>query len=322
MDSEAVKSLPSLFRWLTLAALADWLITRTLTRSAIFVPKSPPVITAYEALGLIGQWAFTLTSLLALVAVGWMAFRLLRARRGIVLPITLLGLLALSLLFVVIPPGGWLAVDYHLLVIAAAGLIGWGMWTRAGGGGRKIAWVFPALALLAGEALQLNQALFGAMRWPGPPPGAMTLFNLGELFAVLSMVGLWWAYCWYPGQDGIRPYVLAALPALAFSAAHLINPAMTGIVAIWSTGLTLYLPWPVYAVSLWLAGVVVFASLRRGDAVGWAVLLLAAGGYAPQLSTQVFLILIALWLLSEEEGAPGLGYDIAVWAIGNRASSL
>jgi len=85
---------------------------------------------------------------------------------------------------------------------------------------------------------------------------------------------------------------------LAFVVAHLANPAMTAIIAIWSTGLTLYLPWPLYAVSLWLAGVVVIASVRRGDTVGWAILLLAAGGYTPQLSTQVLLGLIALWLLT------------------------
>jgi len=74
MDSEAVKSLPSLFRWLTLAALADWLITRTLTRSAIFMPKSPPVIAVYQALTVIGQLAFTLTALVALIVIGWIAF--------------------------------------------------------------------------------------------------------------------------------------------------------------------------------------------------------------------------------------------------------
>jgi hypothetical protein len=72
---------------------------------------------------------------------------------------------------------------------------------------------------------------------------------------------------------------------------------MTGILAIWSTGLTLYLPWPVYAVALWLAGKVVIQTLKQGNRVGWAILLLAAGGYAPQLNIHAFLGLIALWLL-------------------------
>jgi hypothetical protein len=42
----------------------------------------------------------------------------------------------------------------------------------------------------------------------------------------------------------------------------------------------------------------VIAALRRNDPAGWAILLLAAGGYAPQLSTHVFLGLIGLWILA------------------------
>ncbi|MEK7784505.1 MAG: hypothetical protein AAB658_03625, partial [Chloroflexota bacterium] len=120
------------------------------------------------------------------------------------------------------------------------------------------------------------------------------------LFVVLTPIVLWWAV----GRDGISPYKWAIIPTLAFVTAYLVNPAMTAIIAIWSTGLTLYLPWPLYAVSLWLGSVVVIASLRRGGLTGPALLLLAAGGYAPQLSTQVFLGLIALWLLVSSEKSP------------------
>ena len=87
---------------------------------------------------------------------------------------------------------------------------------------------------------------------------------------------------------------------------HLVNPAMSGILAIWSTGLTLYLPWPLYAVSLWLVSVAAIVSLRRGDPAGWAILLLVAGGYAPQLSAQLFLSLIALWLLAPPVTQPAV----------------
>ena len=73
---------------------------------------------------------------------------------------------------------------------------------------------------------------------------------------------------------------------------------MAGIMAIWSTGLTMYLPWPLYALSLWLFGATLLALWRQGSPSAWALLLLAAGGYAPQLSSQVFYSLIGLWLLS------------------------
>jgi len=92
-------------------------------------------------------------------------------------------------------------------------------------------------------------------------------------------------------------YLWAAIPALGFSALSLANPSMAGILSIWSTGLTLFLPWPVYALSLWLSGVVVIASWRSGEPTGWALLLLAAGGYAPQLSSGAFFGLVGLILL-------------------------
>ena len=292
--------LPIFFRWLTIAAIADWLITRTVTRSAIFMPKSPPVIAVYQALTLAGQLAFTLTGLLALVALIWIAGQSWRTRRAIRLPLVLSNLVAFSIAFIFVAPGGWLAAGYQLLVMATVTVMGGQAWSGAGEIKKKIAWSVPVLALLAGGLYQMSHALYTALRWPGPPPFAIAIFNLGELLVVLSSVVLWWAYeCAEHASRGSLSHKLwAALPALAFVVAHLANPAMTAIIAIWSTGLTLYLPWPLYAVSLWLAGVVVIASVRRGDTVGWAILLLAAGGYTPQLSTQVLLGLIALWLLT------------------------
>lgn len=299
-----IRDLPPFFRGLAAAALADWLITRTLTRSAIFMPKSPPIIAVYQSLTLVGQAAFTLASLLALVVVGWIMLQHLRLRREFGLPLVLLGLLVLNLLFLIIPPDGWLVVGDHLLVVAAAGMMGWAAWRGPGNLKHKMAWSAPALALLAGELRQLNQALLETLHRPGPPPLAAVIFNLGELFAVMSPVVVWWAFRG-DGREtaGVTAYVWAALPAAALTVAHAVAPATTAIITIWSVGLTLYLPWPLYAVSVWLAGAVVILLRRSAPAVGWALLLLAAGGYAPQMSHQLFLNLIALWLLAQPAAA-------------------
>ncbi|MBI3360275.1 MAG: hypothetical protein HY023_04110 [Chloroflexi bacterium] len=289
--------LPAFFRWLALAALADWLIARTITRSAIFMPKSPPVITAYQLLSFVGQVSATFAGLLAIAALAWIVWTHWRSRGGMGFPIVVVSLIALSIAFLFAPAEGWLRVAYQLLVIAALGMITAQKLTafeKSRFSGR----LFPALALLAGSLYQLSHALYAALHWPGPPPFASALFNLGELFVVLGAIAIWWAY-----GRGLNPWhdaslLWAAVPALAFAAGHLANQSMTGIIAIWSTGMTLYLPWPLYAASLWLAGATVVTSLRRGDSVAWAILLLAAGGYAPQLSTQVFVGLVGLWLLT------------------------
>lgn len=290
-----------LLRWLVAAALFDWLVTRTLTRSAIFMPKPPPVLLAYQALGLAGQVALSLTSLLALSALGWIAWHTWQTRHTVGLPLALLGQAILSLLFLVIAPVGWLALIGHfcyLLAVALCLLPGWfgqnknSAWRPA----PMVAYLLPALALISGRLHQALPAWYATWQWPGPPPLTGLLFNLGELLIVLSCLALWWVY----GRGARWPVWLgAALPALALSGAHLTNAAMTGILAVWSMGLTLYLPWPLYALSLWCAVVTVMATRQSSaNAVGWAILLLAASGYAPQLSVQAALSLIALWLLA------------------------
>lgn len=290
-----------LLRWLALAAVADWLIARTFTRAAIFIPK-PPVLALYQALTLAGQLATSLTGLLGLGMLGWMAWREWQTGRqpdsfspgiatrsvlGVGLSLILLSQVGFSLMFLWVAPTGWGVVANLGLGLVAVVIIA----ARS----RQIALLLPALVLLLGRLYQLLPAWYTACGWPGPPPLTETLFNLGELLVVLSAGGLWAAY----GRGASRREMyLAAGPALAFAGLYLANPALTGTLAVWSTGLTLYLPWPLYALSLWLASVTAVVALRRNKPAGWAILLLAAGGYAPQLSTQAFLGLIALWLLA------------------------
>jgi hypothetical protein len=295
-----------LIRWLAVTALFDWFVTRTITRATIFVPKPAPVILLYQALNVAGQLALTLTGLLALSVLGWIAWHEWRQQHKVGLALALVGQMLLSLLSLVVPPAGWLALTSHVLYLAVIGfLVFHAIQLQSRAWNRKLgvitpcplpfALVLPALAMIAGRLHQGIPMLDTALHWPGPSALTGLLFNLGELLVVLSAFALWWAY----GRSASwRTWLVAALPVLALAAAHLTNAAMTGILAIWSMGLTLYLPWPLYAVSLWLAGITVIIALRRDNYVGWAILLMAAGGYAPQLSVQAFLGLIALWLLA------------------------
>jgi hypothetical protein len=287
----------TLIRWLAVVALFDWFVTRTVTRAAIFVPKPPPVIVLYEALNMAGQLALTLAGLLTLFVLGWVAWHGWQSQgiAGRVLALAVGGQVGLSLFFLVTPPAGWLASASHLFYLTVIALLLYRA-LRTQPRSLPLALLLAALALVAGRLHQAIPTLYATLQWPGPPPLTGLFFNLGELLVVASMFALWWRY----GRGATwRVWLVAALPALAFAGFHLSNAAMTGILAVWSVGLTLYLPWPVYTVSLWLAGVTVLVALRRGDPVGWAVLLLLSGGYAPQLSLQAFLGLIALWLLAE-----------------------
>jgi hypothetical protein len=286
---------PIFFRWLVLAVLVDWLVGRTLTRSAIFMPKSPPVILVYQGLGALGQLAATASGLLVLVSLVWLAWMQLCSGKSLALPFALASLVLLSLLFLFIPAMGTLAVVYHLNLILALGLLGRDVLFGQSEIKQKVVGALVTLALMASGLYPLVQAVYVTLGLSGPPAFTGAIFNLGELLVVLAAFALGWAYGWPTSR---RAWLLSTIPPLAFTAMHLANPAIAGVISIWSVGLSLYLPWPFYTIALWLVSLAVFSSLERRDPVGWAILLLAAGGYTPQLSSHAFLGIVALALFS------------------------
>jgi len=288
--------IPPFIRWLSIAALADWLVTRTLARSAIFMPKSPPLMLVYQTLTLGGQLASVLSALLALLGVGWLAWRLRGELKGLI-SLVLLSLTVISLATMAVPPSSLVQVATQLLSLAAIFWIGLHAWRQASNPTQKTVLLLPGLALMIGRLYQTSQIVNAALGLADPPANALILFNLGELLAVLSPIGIWWAFR-RVGRAGLALYLWAGIPAVLFIVGYILNPSMTGILAIWSSGLTLYLPWPLYSLSLWLFGFVLLVAWKQGSTAGVALLLLAAGGHAPQLSTQLFFGLVGLSLLS------------------------
>jgi len=286
-----MRSAPRLLRWLAIAALAEWLISRTLTRAAIYIPKSEAMLTAFRGLTALGQVAATLAGLLALMAVVWIATR---PGRASILSLILLALVGLSLSALFLPLVQWTAVAYHALMLAA---VAWMLAvSRAPTWPDRVVVLVVTLSLAASRAYLLIASI-GAVGVAGASALGPAAFALGEaMFVLLSIVlGLRFGraapkWAWAAGA------VLTA----AFAAMRQAQPAMTGILSMWSAGLSLYLPWPAYAVGLGLGLVGVAGGLRSGG-YGWAMVLLAASGFAPQLSTQAFYGLVALWILADPD---------------------
>lgn len=280
----------TLCKWLACAAVADWLLGRTFMRAAIHIPKPPPILALYEILGVVSQFAFVLTSVLALSALGVLVWQQRRKWHG-ALSFVLSVLVLASLVFVVIPPLEWWSVGYHLFVLAAIVLMG----AQARRANNLRVWLVPALAVACSELYVLSAAFNNAS---GMDAGFFNLlwFNLGELLIAASGIVLWWFLARRRATRRIN--FLALAPALLFSASFLLNPSMTGIMAIWSTGLSLYLPWVIYSLSIWGACVTFLVYLRADVRVSIALVLFAAGGFAPQLSAHAFLSLLGLWLLA------------------------
>lgn len=283
--------------WLITAALVDWLVTRTMTRFAIFVPKTPEMIIGYQWLNWLGLAGSTMAAFLALLGVGAIVVIEWRARRAWWLALPIAGLVMITVLAPFLPPAIWLPGYALLAVMVLLALSGRIARTRASTTVRLVL-SLPVLAMLAAALYQAAPTLYALLRWPGPPVWGLPLFRVGEGLVILGAGVLWWAFA---RRADRRSWLAGCLLAVLFAAAYLAAPAMTATIIVWSHGLTLTLPWWLYAVALLLFGVTVVHALRSGRrGVAWALLLLAAAGYAPQLSSQFWFGVIALWLLAEE----------------------
>jgi hypothetical protein len=276
---------------LVIAALGDWLIARTLTRVFIFMPKAGWLLAFYQGLNRLAQTLTALTAWLAWIALFGLIF-VCWQRRERVAAVLLGGFALWHLLVMIRPPGSWLLLGQALGLVIVLTLAVRSV--RLPDSKARWAALLPAAALAAAALYPIGPTLAALRGQPEPPGWSMVGFHAGEILVVAGAGALWWAY----GRKAARRYrVIAAVPALGFVVAFLAAPAMMAVLAMWSTGLTLFLPWPLYALALWLIGVTALTSRRRRPWLSAAVLLLAAAGYAPQLGTQWFLALVALFLL-------------------------
>lgn len=283
--------LVTLLPWLVAAALVDWLVTRTLTRLAIFVPKTPAMITGYQWLNWLGLAGSTMAAFLALLGVGAIVVIEWRVRRAWWLALPMAGLATITVLAPFFPPATWLP-GYALLTVMVLLTLSWRIVRTQVSATVRLALSLPVLAMIAAALYQAAPTLYALLRWSGPPAWGLPLFRAGEGLVLLGAVALWWAYG--RGADR-RSWLAGGLLASLFAATYLAMPAMTATIVVWSHGLTLTLPWWLYAAALLLFAVTVIHALRSGRrSVAYALLLLAAAGYAPQLSSQFWFGVIAL----------------------------
>lgn len=282
-----------LVRWLAVAGTIEWFLGRTLIRAAIHIPKSDLLISLYTLINQLSQWAAVFVALLAVGVLGWMGWRAGRLGKNWGLLGVGMALIGLTVWFLLQPPPSWLALLYQLLALAVIGLLAGQVYHKKDGW-LGLGFGVPAFALIAGLIYQALPNLYHLLHWAGPPLGMGLSFQLGEI-AVLGSVGVWW---WIAGRQATWPHWLgAALPAGLFGVSFVKDAAMTGILTIWSTGLTLFLPWALYLLALWLLGVTILTNWHKQPALACALLLLLSAGYTPQLSSQLFCGLIALGLL-------------------------
>jgi hypothetical protein len=142
--------------------------------------------------------------------------------------------------------------------------------------------------------------------------GAPLLFlNLGEMVAVTAPAAFFAAVALPHGQwrhplRWIVPAILVVVFSVGNIADAVLNQGFMGVFAIWSLGMNLFLPWPLYAISGALFTYTLLTCLTaRGPrtreanpSTGLGLLLLVFAGYSLQLPFQFVMAVLSIALLS------------------------
>jgi len=320
----------------------EWLLGRVVSRLAAIPPLEGIGRTVVETLGRAGLFlvstAFILAATLFFVTTLSLGERANRRRRpgelALAVYLTLYGVFlvahALMTLLSVFGDEAWLNVTFNILSLVAIWWLALRFIVSQDGGpmpqdGSLRLWSvdgrWPILAFKAGVALValaysgwFYSVLYAWLSGPGnvgDGAGADAL-RLGELAAVLTPMAFFFAIC-VPGQEWRRsirwiiPLVVFVLFAAGNIADIIANQGFTGVFAIWSVGFTLWLPWPLYGVSLalYLYTLLTCFSTRGDEASrfsganrGMGLFLLLFAGFYLQLTYQHLLAALAMLLLT------------------------
>jgi hypothetical protein len=294
----------------------EWLLGRTVSRMAAAPTLEGTPRQIVEFVGRIGLYLISPTAVLALAVLlllvartGAAAVRTRDASRlAVSLFLAVLGLLALAHTFY--STLLWLNVTLNLLTLAALWWVAlMCLIERRQSAAMRWGVALVALAYSGWLYYVLQQDLVG--RGVSLLGTSVLFLNLGEIAAVAAPIAFFAAVAlpfgqWRHALRWVLPLLLAAIFSAGNVADALLNQGFMGVFTIWSVGLNLFLPWPVYAISgaLYVYGVLTCFKARgrrsreANPGTGLALLLLTFAGYALQLPFQFTMSVLSIALLS------------------------
>lgn len=301
---------------LALVGGLEWLLGRTISRLAAAPTLEGAPRQAIEVLGRTGLYLISPTALLAVAVLLLMTIRAgasaVQARDTSKLAVSLFlavfGLIALTHTFY--PTLLWLNVALNLLALAA-------LWAvallclveRALSPALRLGVGLVAFAYSGWLYYVLQQSLVGTdTRLLGAP---IFFLNLGEIAVVAAPAAFFAAIAlphrqWRHAVRWLLPAMLALLFSVGNIADGILNQGFMGVFAIWSLGVNLFLPWPLYALSGTLFVYALLTCLsgkgprapEANPSTGLGLLLLVFAGYALQLPFQFVMAALSIALLS------------------------
>ncbi|MBI5379245.1 MAG: hypothetical protein HZA23_03725 [Nitrospirae bacterium] len=304
---------------LLVAALLELLLNRIVTRLGMHIPaealSNPAVVAAYSVLSMIGLIAFNVASVLAAVLllvliVQWRREEQnTRSSLGLVL---IAGLLAIGLLPVLLSVDPRIDRAFEIITLLTMGFLMVVGLCR----GRSfiVAWGALFFCYYYYRFAQVLEFL----------PGGMEAFRLGEAFWVLGGLLAYHAVSGEGRKRSVLPLFLLAGTTAGWLAFTVLGGATVArlestpaILAIWSLGLTLYLPLPLYLTAAVLYAVAMARLYREGSPAAHGIAFLLIAGYTLLLTYQVILAVLGMALLARGGAArvrEKTGAGVSKWA--------
>jgi hypothetical protein len=302
LSQEALRQLAAL---LVAAAVAETLFLRLATRVAVHVPKGEAARAGAHVAALLGTLALNLASVLAIgivvVVLALLVLRIEGALGRLALATLAAGMLwgLGSTLTTGSPLGDAL---FGLTMTMLAVCVGFGLARRTGLPLRaRVAIGLMVVAYACYQYYSLSHLFYRVLDYSTVPPLAVPVLRLGEGLVVVAGAAAFWAWGarrWR--HAGFAGTSIVAVAVFVIAAGSLAPSATTSILSLWTTGLSLFLPLPLYLLALGLYLLTVIACLRSGEDfwTGAGLLLVLLAGYMPEATYDHLLLLLGLAFLS------------------------
>ncbi len=294
---------------LLVAGVAEVVLLRLTTRVGVHLPKNEIAMQALDAASFTGAFALNVasilaTALLALIvgAVAWRAQSVfVRWALFALVGVTFWGLAASMAAGSAIADLAF-GLGLTLLLVALVLLAV----TRSISMRGSIALGVIVAAYVAHQYYALGYLTYQALGSAAPLPAGIQALRLGELLVVAGAAAVFWAW----GADRWRHAgriggVFALAPVVVLLVGSFAPAATTSILALWTTGLSLYLPLPLYLAALGLY-LLTIAACWRSDAGYWTgagLLLILLAGYMPEATYYHLAFALGVALLAGHAGA-------------------
>lgn len=287
------------------AALLETALLRLFTRVSVHLPKDEALRGLFHGASFLGSLAFNFASILTialsvlLLASFVAGLRSSAGRLALgILAFAMLSGLGLSLTTGAPTADALFGTAMTLLVVLVGRVL---IGSREAPLARRAALALIVAAYLCYQYYALGDLIYRLLDYTTAPPLSATVLRVGEGLVVLAGGAVfmgWGLERWRRAGLAGAALVTLALVAVTFAA---LSPTSTpAILTLWTTGLTLFLPLPLYLVSLGLFLITLVACWRSGDSFGIVagLILILVAGYMPEATYYHLLLLLGVASIS------------------------